>query len=328
MVDISWKRLLVTLLCVAGAMNPAMAQEPPHLALITDLNGAVVVTRAANGVEQQAVWGTQLFQGDRVETREAAAVSVLFSNNNLITLGANSSVTISAGPGQAPPAAESTPVKTVGPGLLADVSDLTLRREGGNLAALGGLRAGDDAAQIDLLAPRNTVVKTRQPTFVWHADSDVDRAVVKVFDENGLVWSKEATEGRLDYPADVAPLKAGTAYFWQVETEDLLDTVTSPSVSFRVLTEEALQDVTAQEAAIRRMFEDDLNSSNYHYVLGAYYAKHGLLDAAIDAFSQIVVQHPDAALPQQILGKLYQDVGLKDQAIAALQRSIELSQKN
>ena len=57
-----------------------------------------MVKKAEREEFKKALWGMQLFQGDKLQTFEDSEVSCLFSNNNLIALGSNSTITISKGP--------------------------------------------------------------------------------------------------------------------------------------------------------------------------------------------------------------------------------------
>jgi hypothetical protein len=313
-------RLVLIFLCLSGAT--VLAQPQDYVALVTDVNGGVVVIRASDGARSSALWGTQLLDGDHVNTLADGAVSILFSNQNLITLGANSSMTIATG---ISPREADAPARTVDSALLASVSDLTLRRTSeGGFAALGGLRAGLRDQQIELLAPRNTKITAKRPHFSWQTQKAFESYQLKILSSEGLVWSGSTPDKTLFYPEDAPPLDPGTQYIWSVEADDLLDTVTSPSAAFELLSDEALADLAEGEDTIKEMFGEHARGSDYRFLLGSLYVKNGLLNAAIDVFSQIAEEHSEAALPYEILGKLYSDIGLKDHAIEALQHAISL----
>jgi hypothetical protein len=304
--------------------NGARAQATQQLALITEVSGAVSVARAGESTFDPVTWGTQLFEGDRIKTDSDASASILFSNNNLLTLGSNSSMTIAGG--STPSSA--TPMREVDSDLLASASDLTLHRAGeGEIAALGGLRSGSSGNVLEPLSPRNTNIVATSPVFIWQSNGEFDAYRVKILSDEGLVWSGEATGFDLAYPADAPSLKPGTDYYWQVEGEDLLDTEKSSMVSFRILDPEIQTVIENGEARIGKLFGDDPESTNYYYVLGSFYAKHGMLESAVKSFSEIATRYPDAVLPNEILGRLYSDMGLTGDAISALQRAIDLGEK-
>jgi len=301
-----------------------LAQGTDHLALITEIKGSVSVARA-NASEFKAVtWGTQLFEGDRVKTGSTASASILFSNNNLLTLGANSSMTISGG--STPSSA--SPMREVDSDLLASASDLTLHRAGeGEIAALGGLRSSASGSPLEPVSPRNTRIVSTAPVFVWESDGGYDSYRVKVLSDAGLVWSGETDGLSLAYPEDAPALAAGKDYYWQVEGEDLIDSDKSAMVSFKILSAESQAVVVAGENQIRELFREEPESTNYFYVLGSFYTKHGMLESAVKTFSEIALRYPDAPLPNEILGRLYSDMGLTGSAVAALQRAISLEQR-
>lgn len=313
---------LAMMLLVCTAAQRSAAQDS-HLALVTDLQGDVAIIMASGGASVEARWGTQLFEGDEVKTKSGAAASILFANNNLISLGPNSSITIQAGPAPALPVSQA--IRTIDGPLLADVSGLTMHRTGqGDISALGVLRSGLEMDGVEPLSPRSTKVQTLLPVFKWKASTSMERFEVRLYDETGLIWKAESRDRQLMYPEDAPALKPEKEYLWQVEGEELLETVKSPMVPFTVLSTDVREEVAAREASLQAQFGDDPEGSNLRFMLGSYYVQNGLLSSAIASFEQIAERHPDSALPYEILGKLYTDVGLKDDAINAFQQAIEV----
>ncbi len=321
----SGRRSAVCVLLAAAALlllrAPGAAAQD-HVALITDVDGNVEVAAATSGSFVRAAWGQQLFEGDRVRTGSDALASLLFADGNLLALGAGSSITISQ-------AGDRAGARAVSGEYMADASDLTLHRAGqGEIGALGGLRSGGSGSRIALEGPRNTRVRSANPVLSWKASGDFDIYMVEVLTEDGVVWSTETEETSVAYPADAPALEPSTRYLWKVSGEEMLDMVNSEIVTFEVLAPGQLQAVKDGEAEIATMFADDPESSSHLYVLGSFYASEGLLDAAIEVFTRISHMHPDSAMPHEILGKLYSDVDLKDDAVQALRKAVELQKQN
>lgn len=315
----------MTLLLARVGERTQAQEKPRYLALITDIKGEVLAKKAERADFEKAYWGMQLSQGDQVKTLADAEVSFLFSNNNLISLGPNSTLTLSEG--RAPGNGHDTSVRKMDTQLLADNALLTLRKtSGGEIGALAGLRSADARQKIVPLSPRGSKIKRIQPSFEWTAANEFDRFKVKLFDSNGVTWSKETETTRLEYPQGEPPLSYGESYFWQVEGEGLFESAKSASVGFRLPSQQELEKVKAQEEKIRQMFKDDLEGSSFHFVLGAYYDREGFFEDAIKHFEVIARMYPDAPLPHQILGKLCTSIGLKDKAIAELEKAINLGQ--
>lgn len=288
---------------------PVSATAQHTQALITDLSGAVEVVRAMSDTTVAAYWGMQLFDGDEVRTPDAASVSMLLSNNSLVSLGANSSLVVARGPASATAAATRSVAVDV-----ETIEDLTLRRDGDDLVALGGLRSGAADGPLKAISPRHTRVKTLRPTFAWHAAQPFEVYRVKLFSSAGVVWRAEVTTTSMTYPTNAPALEPGSRYFWQVEGDDLFDPATSAAVPFEVLPADRVADIAAREAEIRALVDGQTDTPSYHYLLGAYYAKAGLLDAATASFQHLAAQHPEAPLVRQILGTLRADVGLQPSA--------------
>ena len=314
--------IAAALLVLSAALTTSSAAQKDYLALITDVDGKIEVAPSGRSEFKPAMWGMQLFAGDRVRTTDGSEVSILFANNNLVTLGPNSAMTISEGPGSTRSAA----VKSIKDDLYGTLADLRLQDEGtGRGRAIAGLRAGADDPALQPLTPRNTKLNTTRPDFRWSADQEFDGYTVKLYDADGLVWSRYAESSLLDYPEDEAPLTFGSSYFWQVEGETLLGAETSEKVGFSVLSEELSSEVAEQELTFKNLLNADDRSASYALALGVYYIREGLLDAAIASFSQIAERHPDAVLPHEILGRLYNEIGLEDLAVAELHRAVSLS---
>lgn len=313
----------VLFLAVVALATAAGVQARQQAALLTDVAGPVQVTRAAGGAPQAATWGMQLNVGDRVVTGQGARASLLYSaTNSLVAVGANATHDVSAGA-----ASGATASRPVGAGRIAAVSDLTLARAGeGEVSALGGLRAGESRKSIQTLTPRQTRIAAGRPTFAWMSADEFEEFRVRLYDAAGKeVWSGTTAAGKLVYPETAPALAAGTRYLWKVEGEEMLDVVTSEMASFDVLDADSQVEVDAGLQGIAESFAgSSTDDASRDYVLGAFYADHGMLADAVVAFSRIAHRYPEAALVHEILGKLYYDLGLKDEAVGALQRALQV----
>ena len=317
--------IAVVLLILTAAFTTPSAAQNEYLALVTEVNGKIEVASSGRSEFKPAVWGMQLFAGDRVRTTDGSEVSILFANNNLVTLGPNSAMTISDGPG----AARTKSVKSIEDDLYGTLADLRMKDDGeGRGRAIAGLRAGAGTALLQPLTPRKTKLNTTRPSFAWTAREEFDGYHVKLYDADGLVWSKYTEANRLNYPGDEAALAFGSSYFWQVEGETLLGMETSDKVGFSVLSEEAIVEVASQETTFKNLLNADDRSTSYALALGVYYIREGLLDAAIESFSQIAERHPDAVLPREILGRLYSEIGLEEQSVAEFNHALSMTEEN
>jgi hypothetical protein len=306
----------------------SFAQQPAQcLAVITEINGDVQLMKASRNELVKALWGTQLFQGDVIKTSAKSGVKLLFSNSTFISLGPNSTISIS---GKETPATEASgSVKNISSSMMVNLSALTSKRDNKkDVGALAGLRSVNAEQVIELTSPYNSYIKTNRPAFSWLAKKSYDTFIVNLFSNTGLIWSKKVSGNSLKYPDNEKGLEFGGSYFWYVEGEELIDSDKSANQKFSVLTLEKFKEVEEEEKVIRDTFKDEPGSSSYHTVLGACYINQGLLLDAINEFNIVAKMNADAPLPHEILGSLYTDVGNKDKAIEELQTALLLAKSS
>jgi hypothetical protein len=317
--NVCFSILLAILILFPGHIIAQNSGSP--LATISDVRGTVLVNIAGNDESMKVVFGTQLAQGDRIETGRKGSVTMLFSNGNLISLGANSNITISgnqSGSGS----------RNIGAGMAGNFSDLAMRQDNkGEMGVLMDLRSDETSQQIIPLSPCNTMISTLKPRLQWKSLKPADEFVVRIYNSEGLVWEKRTTATHLEFPEDEAGLEFGSSYFWNVEGEDLIQSFRSLNWKFTVLPEAKISEIKLEKEKLVALFTEDPNSSSLHSLLGAYYASVGLLEDAIREFELVRDANPDATLPHEILGDLYSDVGKKDLAIAELQRALMIEKE-
>jgi len=322
------KTVLILLLIVfsSSVLSLSIDQQTDQqcIAVITEINGEVLLKKANGSEFAKAYWGTRLFRGDQIKTSIKSEAKLLFSNNNFVSLGPNSLMTVSGK--ESPQTEPGGNVRNISSSMMINMSALTFKRnEKKDVGALADLRSGNTEQAIGLTLPVNTLIKTNRPSFSWLTRKSYDNCIVNLYNSKGLVWSKKVSGNDLAYPENEKELEFGETYFWNVEGEDLIDTDKSANHKFSVLPGEKSTEVEKQETLIRNTFKDEPESSSLHSVLGAYYINQGLLQDAINEFHIISKINADAPLPHEILGSLYSDVGNKDKAIEELQKALSLS---
>jgi len=319
--------IIILVFSLSGFRLSVAQQQSQCLAVITALNGDVLIKKDNKTEFVKAYWGTQLFQGDQIRTSANSEVTLTLSNSSFIRLGSNSMITISGNETIA--TEKSGNVREISSAAMIDLSALTLKRDSKTESgALAGLRSDNTEKTIELTSPYNTLIKTYRPLFSWTANTSFDNYIVNLYNSKGLVWKKKVSDSMMDYPESEKDLEYGESYFWNVEGEGLIENEKSGNFKFSVLTNEKLKEVATQEALIKGTLKDEQETSSLHSVLGAYYLNQGLLEDAIKEFEIISEMNPEAPLPHEILGSLYSDVGNKDKAIEELQKALALSKGN
>lgn len=288
---------------------------------MTDVTGSFQIRRGDKSDFEKGVWGVQLFRGDQIKTPDNAQVSLLFQNGNLITLGPGSSLTVADN-------YRTGSLKSVRSLDQEMAANIALPRSGGlhdgDASALAGLRAGSSETALMAISPRNTKIKSDRPSFEWNMKQQYDGFTLTLLSDVGVVWKQKATGSRMEYPAGIRPLERGKSYYWFVEGEGLFETAKSSSVAFTLLDAGELKAVEEKEQRLRD--EVGADGSSLHFLLGTYYDRQGMLADALVQFELIAAKNVDAPLPHEILGSLYERLGLKDAAIHELQQTVALSQ--
>jgi len=325
-VVIKSNRVIIILIIVflSSGFKFSHAEQPAQcLAVITEINGEAFLKKFNKSEYLKAVWGTQLFQGDEIKTVDKSEVKLLFSNSNLISLGPNSVIKIS---GKDSPTTTKANIKNISSSMMVDLSAFTIKKEDKNdVGAMAGMRSVTFDQSIELTFPNNTMIKTDRPSFSWITKKSFDNYVVNLYSSKGLVWSRKVSDSSLKYPETEKGLEFGESYFWNVEGEYMIDTDKSSNHKFSLLSLDKSKEVERNEDAIRNTFNNDPESSSMHSVLGAYFKNSGLLQDAIFEFLTISQLNKDAALPHELLGSLYSEVGDKDKAIDELQKALILT---
>jgi tetratricopeptide (TPR) repeat protein len=317
--------ILLLLIFLLSGLRLSQAQQSLNcLAVITEINGEAFLKKFNMSESSKAVWGTQLFQGDEIKTSDKSDLKILFSNNTLISLGPNGMIRIS---GEKSPETETSGnVRNISSATMVDLSAFTFKREDKkDIGALAGLRSASADQSIELTTPFNTLIKTDRPSFSWIAKKSYDNYFINLYNSKGLVWKKKVSDNNMMYPENEKALDLGETYLWNVEGEYLIDTDKSANHKFSVLSPEKSKEVEDNEMIIRDTFKNEPESSSLHSILGAFYINKGLLQDAITEFLTVSKINTDNALPHEILGSLYSEIGDKDKAIDELQKALTLT---
>jgi len=83
-----FKRILILdIIVLLSGLSLSNAQQVTRcLAVITEINGSVLLKKVNKADFEKAYWGTQLIEGDQIKTSDKSGVKLLYSNNTLISL--------------------------------------------------------------------------------------------------------------------------------------------------------------------------------------------------------------------------------------------------
>ena len=160
--------------------------------------------------------------------------------------------------------------------------------------AEGAMRApsgNDDVAKI--LYPANIVIEEGRPVFSWAPANNASGYRVEIADSRyQSVMKSDVLPATTTSWTASAPLRRGQNYSFVIRifrVDGHAESISAPK-SFRILDEDKLRELI-------RLKE----TSDSHLALGVFYAREGMLRAAMDQFEQLIRENPSSELPRKFL---------------------------
>jgi hypothetical protein len=302
------------------APGVSTAQDSPT-AVLTSLKGPVTVTRA-DGSKVAATFGLSLGDGDEVKTGAGAEAEIMFAAGNWVQIGANSAMKIKGHPaalsgkqqGGGENKAESAENFEV-------VQNFLKLKSSEGTSSIGRLRAGDKTSALVAVAPCQTKVRGANPSFRWKMDDPSQELRLTVYNESGVVWTRDLSGATsLDYPSDAPSLAPGVSYSWTLETTDPLVSppLRTPAAFFEVIAPEAVQSL---EGELAELETKKPGAVTYHLMRASMFFDRGLVDDAVAETEAALAADPGNASLHAILGRLYAETGRTKDAINELNKA-------
>ena len=298
----SWRAVLTLLLL--GAVWPTLAGAADPVAVLTELRpgkGEIRIKRV-----EDADWsGPRALQalrpGDQVRvTADGRATLAFTGGGTQAVTAANSPFTVAAPRGET----GSDRAK----GLVAGVTQFLLGQPKPPTYQSLSVRSGSPPPRI--LSPRETRLLPGALTFEWAGPPRPDYGV-HLMGAQGLVWEQTGLPRRpLPYPAVAPALSPGTRYSWT------LDAPGQPSqkAEFEVV---AAADATRIRAALADLASGaptGESGSPPALMRAGLFFQEGLYADARRELQAAIQQDPDEPTLRQLLGYVYDRVGLADLA--------------
>jgi tetratricopeptide (TPR) repeat protein len=183
----------------------------------------------------------------------------------------------------------------------------------------------DDESLPVVLSPRNTHLADGRPEIRWRAVEGAEEYEVVVSGPGGELWRTVAQETELPYPEAQPPLEAEVGYLIQVTARGAQSEQPrlSEAVLVTVLSAARMEQVRQFEAQIEGL---GLSVESASFFLAAYYADQELYRKAIVELVSLVEETPSPPA-HRLLGDVYLDVGLDDEAAQSYRNARELAQE-
>jgi len=308
-----WTTRLVAFFIACGA-GAALAADP--VAVITEIHpaGGEVLVKAADDTEWKAPKPLlALRPGDGVRVSGGGRVVIVMTGGRgaQTVTQANSPFTV-ASPGADAGGERSRGVVSV---VTAFLAGQQRERTPVSLA----IRSARPQPPV-IIGPRETAILNGRPTFEWTGPSQV-RYRIKLHGPQGLVWQQDDLPiAPFDYPASAPALAPGAKYHWELEGPK----APTQQAQFEVVTSgedgrirKALESLTSQRAS-------GYPPSTLVVMRAALLLHEGLVNEARRELVAAIAKQDEATL-QQLLGRVYERIGLKHLAGDAFERAEALA---
>lgn len=174
-----------------------------------------------------------------------------------------------------------------------------------------------------IISPRNTALLNDRPVLRWNAVPGATRYRVRVEDAGlTLDWQTETSNTQIDYSGP--PLQPDSYYLLIVETDTgkSSEEEQGTDLGFTVLDAQKAESV---RTAVAQLKQQQLTQGAEGLALAYLYQRYDLKAEAIGLLEGLVKQETQTVAVYQLLGDLYLDVGLKQQAKRRYLQALELA---
>lgn len=166
-------------------------------------------------------------------------------------------------------------------------------------------RAGNDSRIPYLISPRNTAILKQQPTLSWNPVKGATSYRVQISDGE-VNWTTDVNQPMVVYSGK-SPLKPGVFYEVVITANNGISTKNIDEPTFFVLGNSDIQQVKTDIAQLQ---QQPLNTESKTLALAHLYRSKDLNADAIDVLDKLVKGGSKTTAVYQVLGSIYQHIGL------------------
>ncbi len=287
-------------LMLPGSVSPGWA-NPTVLNFISEIKGDVQLKRSQWNSYQKANFGDLLNPSDQLKLSAGASATVMCNNRSVWVVPAGKVSLVSDGCGSEQP-------KLTRPNSRRSPS-----------------RAPNETIPY-IISPRNTALLTNRPILRWNAVPGATRYKVRVQDAGlTLDWQTETSNTQIEYPGE-PPLQPDSYYLLIVETDkgDSSEEEQGTDLSFTLLDAQKAESVRTEVAQLK---QQQLTQEAEGLALAYLYQSYDLKAEAIELLEGLVKRGSQTAAVYQLLGDLYLQLGLSQQAKSPYLQALELAKR-
>ena len=181
-------------------------------------------------------------------------------------------------------------------------------------------RSANDPNSPYIISPRNTSILTGKPTLRWHPVEGIKKYQVQVRGPS-VNWMTVVSKPEVDYDGE-QPFTPGLRYRVIVTADNGASSSSEAVTGFTVLPDEVVRQVKSEKAQVQQL---SLPQEEAAPALAHLYLSYGLKDDAIQVLEQLVKADSQTTAVYQLLGEIYQEVGLTRLARERYLQALELA---
>ncbi|BAY35688.1 hypothetical protein NIES2111_00040 [Nostoc sp. NIES-2111] len=279
--------------------TPGLSQQN-SLNFISEVKGDVKIQRSGRKNHQKAYGGELLDSSDSLRLGKGASTKVVCNNLSIWNIKSPGKFSVSSGcPSTGKP---------------------VLIRNGSERAPT---RAPNDPTIPYIISPRDTAILSGKPTLRWNAVKGATSYKVTLRGP-GVNWTTNVKQSEVVYSGQ-EPLQPGFRYRVVVTADNGATSESDAPVGFNLLSEGEAQQVKAE---ITQLQKQPLTDESKNLALAYLYQSKNLNAVAIDLLAGLVKQENQSTAVYQLLGSLYQQVGLHRLAKEHYLTALKLAKTN
>jgi hypothetical protein len=178
-----------------------------------------------------------------------------------------------------------------------------------------------------LMNPRNTAIMTSKPTLRWHPIAGVTSYSLQILSGGDVIWETQVSQPMVVYagaPLKSCNVKSCTVYDVVISTGGGISTKNTDEPKFLLLDDDKIALIKAD---IKNIQNQSLNTEAKSLALAHLYRSNDLNDMATDELERLVKNGSKITAVYQLLGDIYQQIGLNSLAKARYEIGLTLARK-
>lgn len=296
-------RLVLALIVFLSCGLAEQSTDP--VAILTSINGGVMVVRANKNLPCQAVLLDYLYNADTLVVADTSSATIFFKDGTLQKIPSNQSIVINV---NQPDTADITIKESIIPSEIPALFN--------ELCSLKGIYDGmvskkenrsEDTLNCIIHYPGNTALIDARPRVIWSKYPGANWYTMRVRQGSDILLSIATTDTIFSFPENDEDMQPGS-YKLQLLAVHNSDTLCKTVRSFSILDSLSIHKI---HVAIENINRQEIDDFTFHLLKAVFLRKKSLRIMAIESYNKLLALNPSAPVLYKGLAELYYAVGLQ-----------------